>query len=49
MRAETTRASLRCTTVGVPKALCLEQLERFATEVMSAFQTTAKTAEPALA
>src|SRR5438093_9843973 len=35
--------------VGVPKALCLEQLERFATEVMPAFQTTAKTAEPALA
>src|SRR5207253_4356230 len=35
--------------VGVPKALCLEQSERFATEVMSAFQTTAKTAEPALA
>ena len=35
--------------VGVPKALCLEQLERFATEVMPAFQTKAKTPEPALA
>ena len=34
--------------VGVPKALCLEQLERFATEVMPAFQT-AKAREPALA
>ncbi len=35
--------------VGVPKALCLEQLERFATEVMPAFATGAKVAEPALA
>jgi alkanesulfonate monooxygenase SsuD/methylene tetrahydromethanopterin reductase-like flavin-dependent oxidoreductase (luciferase family) len=35
--------------VGVPKALCLEQLERFATEVMPAFQTKAKSVEPALA
>jgi len=34
--------------VGVPKALCLEQLERFATEVMPAF-AKAKVAEPALA
>jgi alkanesulfonate monooxygenase SsuD/methylene tetrahydromethanopterin reductase-like flavin-dependent oxidoreductase (luciferase family) len=35
--------------VGVPKALCLEQLERFATEVMPAFQTKAHAKEPALA
>ena len=35
--------------VGVPKALALEQLERFATEVMPAFATTAKVPEPALA
>jgi len=35
--------------VGVPKALCLEQLERFASEIMPAFQTAAKTPEPALA
>src|SRR5204862_8268091 len=35
--------------VGVPKALCLEQLERFATEVMPAFATKAKAKEPALA
>ncbi len=36
--------------VGVPKALCLEQLERFATEVMPAFQgAKAKAPEPALA
>jgi len=34
--------------VGVPKALCLEQLERFAAEVMPAF-AKAKVAEPALA
>src|SRR6266581_715067 len=34
--------------VGVPKALCLEQLERFATEVMPAF-AKAKVTEPALA
>ena len=34
--------------VGVPKSLCLEQLERFATEVMPAFAKT-KVAEPALA
>jgi alkanesulfonate monooxygenase SsuD/methylene tetrahydromethanopterin reductase-like flavin-dependent oxidoreductase (luciferase family) len=34
--------------VGVPKAVCLEQLERFATEVMPAFQG-AKVREPALA
>src|SRR6266851_1835852 len=34
--------------VGVPKAVCLEQLERFATEVMPAF-AKAKVAEPALA
>src|SRR5437667_11786760 len=34
--------------VGVPKAMCLEQLERFATEVMPAFQG-AKVREPALA
>jgi alkanesulfonate monooxygenase SsuD/methylene tetrahydromethanopterin reductase-like flavin-dependent oxidoreductase (luciferase family) len=33
--------------VGVPKSACLEQLERFATEVMPAFKK-AKTAEPAL-
>ena len=33
--------------VGVPKAVCLEQLERFATEVMPAFEG-AKTREPAL-
>jgi alkanesulfonate monooxygenase SsuD/methylene tetrahydromethanopterin reductase-like flavin-dependent oxidoreductase (luciferase family) len=33
--------------VGVPKALCLEQLERFATEVMPAF-AAAKAAEPAV-
>jgi alkanesulfonate monooxygenase SsuD/methylene tetrahydromethanopterin reductase-like flavin-dependent oxidoreductase (luciferase family) len=35
--------------VGVPKAVCLEQLERFATEVMPAFATKAKAREPALA
>jgi alkanesulfonate monooxygenase SsuD/methylene tetrahydromethanopterin reductase-like flavin-dependent oxidoreductase (luciferase family) len=35
--------------VGVPKALALEQLERFATEVMPAFATKAKVPEPALA
>jgi len=35
--------------VGVPKALCVEQLERFATEIMPAFRTAAKTPEPALA
>ena len=34
--------------VGVPKALCLEQLERFATEVMPAF-AKARVPEPALA
>src|SRR6059058_2803447 len=34
--------------VGVPKSACLEQLERFATEVMPAFQGT-KVREPALA
>src|SRR5437762_13830941 len=34
--------------VGVPKAVCLEQLERFATEVMPAF-AKAKVAEPQLA
>ena len=34
--------------VGVPKAACLEQLERFATEVMPAFAQP-KPAEPALA
>ncbi len=34
--------------VGVPKSLCLEQLERFATEVMPAFNI-AKAAEPAMA
>ncbi len=34
--------------VGVPKSLCLEQLERFATEVMPAFKG-AKVREPALA
>jgi alkanesulfonate monooxygenase SsuD/methylene tetrahydromethanopterin reductase-like flavin-dependent oxidoreductase (luciferase family) len=34
--------------VGVPKAVCLEQLERFATEVMPEF-AAAKVAEPALA
>src|SRR5919197_4348562 len=34
--------------VGVPKSVCLEQLERFATEVMPAFQG-AKVREPALA
>jgi alkanesulfonate monooxygenase SsuD/methylene tetrahydromethanopterin reductase-like flavin-dependent oxidoreductase (luciferase family) len=34
--------------VGVPKSACLEQLERFATEVMPAFQG-AKVREPALA
>ena len=34
--------------VGVPKAVCLEQLERFATEVMPAFKK-AKVPEPALA
>jgi len=34
--------------VGVPKAVCLEQIERFATEVMPAFQK-ARAAEPALA
>jgi len=33
--------------VGVPEAVALEQLERFATEVMPAFKTAA--AEPALA
>jgi hypothetical protein len=35
--------------VGVPKAVCLEQLERFAAEVMPAFSTQAKQPEPALA
>jgi len=35
--------------VGVPKTLCLEQLERFATEVMPAFATKAKAQEPVLA
>ncbi len=35
--------------VGVPKSVALEQLERFATEVMPAFATTAKTPERALA
>ena len=34
--------------VGVPKAVCLEQLERFATEVMPAF-AAARAAEPAMA
>ena len=34
--------------VGVPKSACLEQLERFATEVMPAFQA-ARVREPALA
>jgi len=34
--------------VGVPKAVCLEQLEWFATEVMPAF-ATAKVREPAMA
>jgi len=34
--------------VGVPKSACLEQLERFAAEVMPAFQG-AKVREPALA
>ena len=34
--------------VGVPKAVCLEQIERFATEVMPAFQK-AKVGEPAMA
>jgi hypothetical protein len=34
--------------VGVPKSACLEQLERFATEVMPAF-ASAKVREPALA
>ncbi|HVC51712.1 MAG TPA: LLM class flavin-dependent oxidoreductase [Stellaceae bacterium] len=34
--------------VGVPKALCLEQLERFATEVMPEF-AKAKVTEPAMA
>ena len=34
--------------VGVPKAACLEQLERFATEVMPEF-ATAKSAEAVLA
>src|SRR6185312_4434441 len=34
--------------VGVPKAVCLEQLERFAAEVMPAFKG-AKVREPALA
>jgi alkanesulfonate monooxygenase SsuD/methylene tetrahydromethanopterin reductase-like flavin-dependent oxidoreductase (luciferase family) len=34
--------------VGVPKAVCLEQLERFGTEVMPAFKS-AKVREPALA
>jgi alkanesulfonate monooxygenase SsuD/methylene tetrahydromethanopterin reductase-like flavin-dependent oxidoreductase (luciferase family) len=34
--------------VGVPKSLCLEQIERFAIEVMPAFQA-AKVVEPALA
>jgi hypothetical protein len=32
----------------VPKAVCLEQLERFATEVMPAF-AAARAAEPAMA
>ena len=35
--------------VGVPKSVALEQLERFATEVMPAFATKAKVPEPALA
>src|ERR1700676_4334973 len=36
--------------VGVPKALCLEQLERFATEVLPAFsKAKVKVAEPAMA
>src|SRR5438067_8212321 len=35
--------------VGVPKSACLEQLERFATEVMPAFRTKAKVKESALA
>ena len=30
-------------TVGIPKTLVLEQLERFATEVMPAFKQPAKT------
>jgi alkanesulfonate monooxygenase SsuD/methylene tetrahydromethanopterin reductase-like flavin-dependent oxidoreductase (luciferase family) len=34
--------------VGVPKSVCLEQLERFGTEIMPAFQG-AKVREPALA
>ena len=34
--------------VGVPKSACLEQLERFATEIMPAF-AGAKVREPALA
>ena len=34
--------------VGVPKSVALEQLERFATEVMPAFRR-ASVAEPALA
>jgi alkanesulfonate monooxygenase SsuD/methylene tetrahydromethanopterin reductase-like flavin-dependent oxidoreductase (luciferase family) len=34
--------------VGVPKSVCLEQLERFATEVMPAFER-AKTREPVMA
>ena len=34
--------------VGVPKSVCLEQLERFATEIMPAFQGT-KVREPAMA
>jgi hypothetical protein len=33
-------------TVGIPKTLVLEQLERFAAEVMPAFKTTAE--EPVL-
>ena len=35
--------------VGVPKSVALEQLERFATEVMPAFATKAKVPEPARA
>jgi alkanesulfonate monooxygenase SsuD/methylene tetrahydromethanopterin reductase-like flavin-dependent oxidoreductase (luciferase family) len=35
--------------VGVPKSVALEQLERFAAEVMPAFATKARVAEPALA
>jgi len=34
--------------VGVPKSVCLEQLERFGKEVMPAF-AKAKVSEPAMA